>query len=199
MLCICLCVIAELTPYTAALERLQAGRGGSVEATFEAAVAGGEALLPKIEDLPRLEPVPGMVLNNEEILIATPDAEFFLALARKHGDRVDVEFFENYAATFPDSVWPSYIEQQTDVTGCTRFGAGELTARYAGWLAFRAHHPKRYVRAVAERLADIERQISESTCSCGTKEETLAELAELARRFHLHARAQEMRFQCNAY
>ena len=127
--------------------------------------------------------LPGIILNQEEVLLAQPDPPFFLALARAHGRPSDVRFFEAYAATLPDGVWPSYLEQQTDVTGCTKFGAGELVARYSGWLRFRRTYPRAYRDAVSEELEKIETEVGESTCACSTPADTLRELQQFAARF----------------
>jgi len=181
--------VPEIAAYRAVLRRAEAGEAGSIEALFEAATRV-QATLPRvIEDLSREDyeelerSLHGLVLNRDEVLLAEPDAGFFLALAAKHGTPADVAFFENYKATFPESVWASYLEQQTDVTGCTLFGSGELVARYAGWRAYRAKYPDAYRAGVAARLADIEEEVTQSSCACGSREDVLRELRQFAAQF----------------
>ena len=198
--------IPTIEAYRSALEQLDSrAAGASVEATFEAALAIRSALLRAdgdetvIERLSEKEfqnlssTLRGFILNREEIVLAEPEAKFFLALARKHGNAVDLEFFENYSATFPDSVWPSYVEQQTDITGCTLFGAGELVQRYAGWRTFGSKHPDAYARTVAERMSDVERTVAQSTCACGSKEDVLRELHQFAAKFPMSPVANKVR------
>lgn len=194
----------EVNAYRDELARVErASEPVSLEPLFSAAGEVKETLLPVIEDLSAEEfaeverTLRGLVVNREEVLLAEPDAAFFFELARKHGRPADLAFFRVWRATFPGSVWPSYLEQQTDVSGCTRYGAGELVARYADWRAFQRRFPDAYRAAVRERLKDIEREITEGTCACGGKEETLAELRTFAERFgHLRADTSAMRYEC---
>jgi hypothetical protein len=187
---------AELAAYHAALQRVESRiKGSSVEAVFDAAFAVKEALLRNEGNLAVIERLSereleqltrstrGIILNRDEVLLAEPDAVFFLALARKYGRAVDVAFFKQYAATFPEGVWPSYVEQQTDVTGCTLFGAGELVSRYAGWRRFQMRHPRNYRRGTAERIGDLEEHLTESTCACGSREDVLRDIEEFVKRF----------------
>lgn len=178
-----LAVLAEVTEYRKAIEQ------GAVEAAFNAAVAVRKVVIPKIEELPDADfeqlvrDLPGIILNRDEVLLADPDPQFFLDLARKRGDAADVAFFENYRATFPDSVWPVWVNQQTDVTGCIDYGSGQLVQRYAGWRKFRAANPGRYKAAVTQRLRDIEEAAADATCACGTKESARTELERFVKAF----------------
>ncbi|HKR62610.1 MAG TPA: hypothetical protein VJZ00_02670, partial [Thermoanaerobaculia bacterium] len=156
-----------------------------IETIFNAATRIQSTLPRELEDLSDAEfldlqhLLPGIVLNREEVLLAEPDADFFLALARRRGNDADIAFFEAYKRTFPESVWASYLEQETDVTGCIRFGSGELVARYADWRAYRAAYPNAYRDAVAARLSDIEEHVTEGTRSCSSRaEDTRRELRE---------------------
>jgi hypothetical protein len=217
--------LREVDACRTALQTLKSRqRGASVEVTFAAAVAVRRALLERhgdstvIEDLSERDyakithDLVGMVVSREEVLLAEPDAKIFLSLARQYGGAADVAFFKEYLATFPDSVWPVYVEQQTDVTACTRFGAGALVRRYEGWGAFRLKYPTSYVTAAAERLSHIETAIAESTCACGSKKEVLRELQEFVVKFpsapvaakvrsrvrELKTSSSTMRFNCSS-
>jgi hypothetical protein len=189
--------IPQVQAYVSILKRLQLGQAnGSVEATFDAAIALGDTMLQEKDDTTTLleslsdaefvalgKTLPGILLQREEVLIVEPDPTFFLALAKKYGGRTDVEFFRNYLATLPGGVWPSWDEQQTDYSGCTAFGRGELVKRYAGWLAFRSKYPHAYSEQVADELTDIESEVGDTTCACGSKDEVLHELQEFADTF----------------
>jgi hypothetical protein len=72
-------------------------------------------------------------LAREEVVFVEPDADYFVTLARAHGDAADRAFFSALKVTYPDSVWPVYVEQQTDAGGCTRFGSGALVEAYRSW------------------------------------------------------------------
>lgn len=178
-----LAVFAEVTEYRKAIEQ------GAVEAAFNAAVAVRKIVIQRIEGLTDSEyeqlmrDLPGIILNRDEVVLADPDPTFFLDLARKRGDAADVAFFENYKATFPVSVWPVWVDQQTDVTGCIDYAGGQLVQRYAGWRKFRAANPGRYKAAVTQRLREIEEAAADATCACGTKESARTELERFVKAF----------------
>lgn len=163
----------------------------TVEQVFVAALAAGEALergdfLEKLSDEEYdalVRSLPGMTINRYEIVFARPDLEFFQRAVDRHGRRVDRDFFRNYAATFPDGIVPVYVEQQTDVTGCTLFGKGHIVERYAGWLRFRADHADAYKDTVRAQIARIEAEITGSDCACGPEAEVVREFEEFAREF----------------
>jgi len=187
---------AEVQAYLSALEAVESrSRVGSVEDTFSKSLALRTALLRSTDDGTYLESVGqdqfdalsgllrGMILNREELVVAQPDPAFYLDLALRFGGNADVEFFRNYSATFPDGVWRSYLEQQTDATACTDFASGQLVERYAGWLSFRSSYPGRYSETVGSKIEASEQELTEGSCACGTQEEFVRELATFAERF----------------
>lgn len=189
---------AEVQAYLSALEAVESrSRMGSVEDTFSKALALRTALLRSRDGGAYLEGVEqdefdalsgllrGMILNREEIVLAQPVPAFYLDLANRFGGNADVAFFQNYAATLPDGVWRSYLEQQTDVTACTDFASGQLVERYGGWLLFRSSYPGRYSESVGAEIEAIEQEMTEGSCACGTQEEFVRELAKFAGRFPL--------------
>lgn len=202
--------LPEVAAWHDAVKRAES-KQGSVERAFEAArdvhralflIRGRDMVIEALpdaefENLAR-ELLPGILINRDEVILAQPDAKFFLDLARKHGDAADVSFFENYLATFPDSVWPSYIVQQTDVTGCRDFGNGELVKRYAGWRKFRAAHPRRYAGEVSERMKLIESEVAESTCACGDSASVLGALQRFLKSFPDASVAKKVRARIDA-
>ena len=96
-----------------------------------------DALIGKLEDLPaddfkRLErQLRGVIINREQVVFIKPNIEYFAGLAAQYGDEADRMFFAAMKATYPDSVWPVYIEQQT---GPFSRKVAELIDRVGGWL-----------------------------------------------------------------
>lgn len=183
--------------YRAALAAAESRVGGRrIEAAFAAIVPLRNALMRLGEnglvvlesladaDYRELErALRGVIISREENIVVQPDAAFFLELAQKRGDRVDRRFFEALAATYPNSLWPAYIEQQTDYSGCTAYGGGTLVEAYRRWSAFKAAFPGRYVDTVDEELSDIEHELTESTCACGDAASVVRELEAFVRTF----------------
>ncbi len=125
----------------------------------------------------------GMIINREEVLIVESDARYYLELARRYGNRADIAFFEAYFATYSDTVWPSYVWQETDVTGCTAFSSGELVSRYRAWQSFRSKYPEAYAAEVRDHLEEIEWHIADSTCACDDAPAVAAELRRFVENF----------------
>jgi len=123
----------------------------------------------------------GLLVNREEVVFVKPDVVFFRRLAAR-GDPADRAFFAALSSTYPESVWPIYIEQQTDFSGCTRFGSGTLVSAYLTWVAVKRQHPKRYEEASSGHLNDIIRALTESTCACGDRASVEQELTEFLQR-----------------
>lgn len=69
----------------------------------------------------------GLLMNREEVVFVKPDVVFFRRLAAR-GDPADRAFFAALSSTYQESVWPIYIESQTEFSGCTRFGSGTLVS-----------------------------------------------------------------------
>jgi hypothetical protein len=66
----------------------------------------------------------GFVVNREETVFVQPDTNFWVTLAGSKGQNADQQFFQLQKKTYPDSVWPAYVQQQTDYSGCTDFQDG---------------------------------------------------------------------------
>ncbi len=144
-------------------------------------------LMPEAEYDRLRRDLPGMIVEREPggggMLIVRADAEWFLKTARTHGDAADRAFFVAYRRMYPNGVWPSYVQQQTDEAGCTDFEGGRLLALYETWRRFARTHPGRYVRATAVITDDLEREFSKSTCACGGAQSIERELSAFVRRF----------------
>ena len=136
------------------------------------------------EDFRRLNAeIPGARINREETVFVAPDPGYFVKLAGSRGDAADRGFFSALKATYPESVWPVYIEQQTDYSGCTSYGSGKLVAMYRRWSRFQRTFPNRYVVPVRERLEDISSQLTDSTCACGDASSVEKEMQQFLRAF----------------
>lgn len=183
---------AAMRAYDEALSRLTShAPGESLEEVYARAIRLSDALTSgtTLESMTASEfealrtKSPGLTLNREEVLIAEPRAPYFLDLAQKFGDPVDRAFFTVLDHIRPDGAWPIYIDQQTDYSGCTRFGRGALVDSYRRWRRFKSQFPRAYVPFVARGLADIEEHVALSTCACGDGQETARELDEFAAAF----------------
>jgi hypothetical protein len=136
----------------------------------------------------------GFVVNRQETLNVDPIPSFFLALAKRAGDQASVEFFEAYNKTKPDGGWEVYVEQQTDYSGCIRFGTMSLVDSYVLWDAFSKKYPTRYQGEVKRFVNDIEFDLGSGTCACGDKKSAIAEFENFVRVFpngKLSARVRE--------
>ena len=123
----------------------------------------------------------GLVVSREEAVFVEPDVVFFGRLASR-GDPADRAFFAALSSTYPQSVWPVYVDQQTDVSGCTRFGSGTLVSTYLAWTAVRRQYPMRHEEASGRHLDDIVKELTESTRACSDRASVERELAEFLRR-----------------
>lgn len=112
------------------------------------------------------EKMVGFELNpNTETFVATPKLDFFLALAKKRNIPEDVAFFELALKTKPDGNWPAYIQQETDISGCTVYD-GTLSKLHQDWSNFQKKYPKSFAKISRDYLEDIEVHLSQSHCSC---------------------------------
>lgn len=107
----------------------------------------------------------GFIVNREETINVDPDTDFFLALAKRTDDQASVEFFEAYKKTDPYG-WPVYINQQTDYSGCIRFGTMSLVDTFTLWDTYRKKHPTRYQKEVNKFIDDVESELVGGTCAC---------------------------------
>jgi hypothetical protein len=171
---------AAIGAYQTAITSAETGlKARAVEAAFTALAAVREALMGPaatrgtvLESLSddtfrRVAALPGAIVNREEVLLVEPDPTYYLKLAARRGDAGDRAFFAALKATYPDSVWPVYVDRQTDLGGCTRFGSGALVDTYRRWSAFQRAFPARYVAAARKEIDDVSTQLTESNCACG--------------------------------
>jgi predicted DNA-binding protein (UPF0278 family) len=157
---------------------------------------GGRSLLESLSEqefTALAHELAGLVVSRDEAIFVEPNVVFFGRLAAR-GDPADLAFFAALSSTYPQSVWPVYIDQQTDYSGCTRYGSGTLVSTYVKWVALRRQYPKRYEEASSMYLDEIVKQLTESTCACSDGASVERELTEFLRR----AAASEVRARVEA-
>jgi len=199
--CVACCVSAPvaqtLGPAAGAIDAYRAAIGlaqtaaspGRIEAAYDAIGPVREALLRAVlESLPEHEflalrrDLNGLLISRDEAIYVEPDVTFFAKLSAARGDRADRAYFAALRSTYPRSVWPVYVEQQTDVSWCTRFGSQTLVSTYLTWTAFRQQYPRRYAVAAGTHVNDVVGALTESTCACGDRASVERELGEFLRR-----------------
>jgi hypothetical protein len=171
---------AAIGAYQTAIKSAEAGlKAGAVEAAFTALASVRAALMSRAatrgtvleslsdEAFRRVAALPGAIVNREEVLLVEPDPKYYVKLAAAHGDAGDRAFFAALKATYPESVWPVYVEPQTDLGGCTRYGSGALVETYRLWSAFQQTFPTRYVVAARQEVDEVSTGLTESNCACG--------------------------------
>lgn len=199
--------------YKKMVRRAAKAKTVAVEKLYAAAEAAAEQIEHRITtvDVPKREPaVTGLSISTDEVLFARPDPTFFADLAQRKGSKADQAFFAALALTRPDGVWAVYVDQQTDVTGCTRFDSPELIAAYRAWIGFAADHPGAYATEVATEVHGMEDVIATDTCACGTQQAVTTGLEAIVAAFpdrelgarakqrlaELHAGTAGFRFSC---
>lgn len=123
--------------------------------------------------------VPGyQIRQGAELFYYDIDSEEFMELANKHGTEIDKHFFNLYRKSFPNSeTWPVYVEQQSDITSCTKYGSPEYLGFYTDWQSFIEHSPKSYYAEIAQKyLNDFN---IDAACSCDSKKSSIKGLENL--------------------
>lgn len=181
--------------YRAAIRSAEAGRGTRpIESAFSALesmhdalmrVRNGHTVLEGLSDaeFARLHQLPGAIVNREEVLLVEPSPDYFTKLATARGDRADRAFAAALKATYPESVWPIYTEQQTDISGCTRFGSLELITTYRAWSDFRRRFSGRYAARARHEIDAVTDRLTQSTCACGALLSVEREFQQFLRAF----------------
>lgn len=115
----------------------------------------------------------GFTVNRQEVVFVEPEPDFFIALAKRSRDQASLDFFEAYKTTKPRG-WSIYVEQQTDYSGCIRFGSMSLVDTYKRWSTFSNRYPTRYKKEAAKFIRDVEEDL-DGTCACYDKESVIRE------------------------
>lgn len=160
--------------------------------SLESVLRKGTLLSDKYEELEKLsetdylrfkKKMRGFDVNREEIIFVEPDRMFFLKLARTIGTTVDTSFFRLLVEIKPNNVWASYIEQQTDYSGCTIYGNGKLTKLYGKALRFKRIYPLAYTTYVNDEIDSILEEFGESICACGSRDLVIKEFSLFVKTF----------------
>ena len=187
---------AAVDAYRSAISAAGSGRSSpGIEAAFSALGSMREALMRELsgqnvlESLPDEEfqrlrrELPGAMLNREEVVFVEPDPDYFTKLAAAHGDVADRAFFSALEATYPESAWPVYINQQTDHGGCSRFGSMTLIGTYRAWVDFQRRFPGRYAAGAKKEADAVIEHLTTSTCACGDLASVQNELQRFVQTF----------------
>jgi hypothetical protein len=166
-------VMSLADQYALALRQFQTHK---TRASMEGVVRKGNAVgekLSELEDLSEAEyallekKMKGFVVNREETVYVKPDLKFFAQLAKTRGTSADAAFFGLMREIRPDNVWAAYLEQQTDYSGCTIYGNGNLTTLYGKALRFKRAYPQAYVSYIDEEIDGISSKFTGDVCACG--------------------------------
>jgi hypothetical protein len=175
--------------YSLALKKYERQKSRtSVESVLRKGVAVSEKIYD-IEDLSDADyallekKMKGFVLNREEILYINPDLKFFAQLAKTRGTKSDAAYFALMRQIRPDNVWAAYIEQQTDVTGCTRFGSGLMTRLYGKAMQFKRAYPKSFRAEIDEEISKLASEFEGNICACGDRAGVLREFRLFVKTF----------------
>jgi hypothetical protein len=147
----------------------------------------GRGMTP-LESLPEgefqiLRKLPGAIINRDETVFVEPDPDYFVKLAAARGDPADRAFFSALKMTRSQSVWPVYIEQQTDYSGCIRFGSMSLVETYRTWSGFQRRFGGRYAAGVRKEIDDVLQALTTATCACRDLASAERELQRFQRDF----------------
>lgn len=190
---------AAVDAYRTAIAAAASGRGSrAIEAAFSTLGTMRAALLQvrpgrgtsPLESLPErefqtLKELPGALINRDETVFVEPDPDYFVKLAAARGDAADRAFFSALKATHPESVWPVYVEQQTDYSGCIRFGSMSLVETYGVWASFQRRFGGRYAAGTLKEIDAVLEALTTATCACRDAASVERELQRFQRDFPL--------------
>ncbi|MBV9240645.1 MAG: hypothetical protein JO314_01440 [Acidobacteria bacterium] len=192
-------MLALATRYNASLREFERGHQ---TIPLERVLRKGKILSDKTDDLEKLSAADyatfkkrmrGFVINREEIVFTEPDANFFYRLALRRGTAADKSFFRLLREFKPYGVWPTHVEQQTDVTGCTSYGNGRLTRLYGHALNFRRSFPRSYASFVNQEIRDIREQFDPNLCACGGRESVIREFTLFVKTYPKEKKTSQIR------
>jgi hypothetical protein len=161
--------------YSQALIKFQKQKG---RANLEGLLRKGNAVGEKLDEMESLsesnfsrleKKMKGFVINRDETVFVKPDNVFFGKLATKRGTPADVAFFNLSRRYKPENVWSTFIEQQTDYSGCTIYGKGIFTDLYAQTKRFQRQYSFAYSGEIREMIDDLKSELTENTCVCGDR------------------------------
>jgi hypothetical protein len=184
--------------YTAAVRAVesQPAGGGGLEAAIYALAPIRDALTrardsrwTMLESLTEDEfqrvkrELPGAIVTRDKVVFIGPDPDYFVTLAGTRGSPADRAFFAAYKATYPDAVWPVYLQPGTGPLGCTRFGSGSLVSTYRTWDGFQTTYPGRYAIPTRREVDRVQSALAQSTCACGDAASVAREMEAFVKAF----------------
>lgn len=182
-------ILQRADQYSTVLRRFQTQKKNL---SIERVIRKGKSVAEKYDELEALtdaeyaaleKKMKGYLINREEVLIIKPDLRFFSDLSQRKGTNSDVAYFSLMREIRPDSVWAAYLEQQTDVTGCTIYGRGFFAKFYRKLLKFKSAYPRSFVSDINEEITDLLQHFVDGTCACGTAAGVQKELRLFVRMF----------------
>lgn len=186
-------IISSVRSYSDSMVQLERGEGGiTVGDIYVKGLSLGEKLL---EFKGGGEPVPleamseedyafvqqhmkGFFVFREEIVGVEPEMTFFKELAARRGSQEDVDFFDLMTEVYGDGIWPAYIEQQTDYSGCGSYGDGARTRIYLHALKIGTPVNEAYRVKIDRMVKGLKESfISDGICVCGGEDTVVKELS----------------------
>jgi len=183
-------IIVEVNEYFKAMSRFESQtQKESLELLYHKGQAVATKLVQILELLSEADydsavtQMKGYLLSREEIIFVEPDISFFKDLSKTRGLEGDTSFFNFMGHLKPDNVWPAFIEQQTDYSGCTIFGKGILTGLYEEAVSFRYRYPSMYDSDIDHAIGQIKYALTSSTCACGDSSSVIKEFQSFLNMF----------------
>ncbi|OGW38593.1 MAG: hypothetical protein A2X58_10025 [Nitrospirae bacterium GWC2_56_14] len=176
-------LVDQVLKYKAHLDRIERStKKTSLLGLIQEGTTIADRLRPVIENLSEADyeaiekNMKGFTVNRYEVIVIEPDTAFFATLAKKHGTDNDNMYFQFRREWMPEGFWPVYINLQTDVGGCTRFGEGYLANLYKKGNALLPKMTGYYALETAKILKAVSDQLTSGTCACADQQSVIKEL-----------------------
>ncbi len=139
---------------------------------------GGQSFLEsqtKEQLAPILKKMTGFDRAGEELQGLLPDWKFFQRTAYEKGTPADIAFFNIMLDTEDHSMFPSWVTQITDYSGCTNYGPGILTVLYGRWRKFHDDFPQAYRAEAENQVRAISNEFIDNNCACNDEQSVIQE------------------------
>ena len=117
----------------------------------------------------------GFIVNREEAIVLKPDSNFFSKLGRKVGTEQDRLYFGFVLKVKPEGYWPVYLDRQTDLGGCTKYGDGTLSSLYKEGSMLSPRVGGYYGKQLDKMLDEMGDAFTSGSCACGDVQSVIAE------------------------
>lgn len=108
----------------------------------------------------------GFVVHRTEVIIIEMDSKFFTNLAEKIGEDQDRLYFNYIKKVKPNGYWPVYMERQTDLGGCIKYGDGTLSRLYEEGPTILQKVDKYYRAELDKTISEIGSKFTTGSCAC---------------------------------